>query len=121
MIAVTNLELSKQLFEAFPEWHDTEYAYFNNHGTSWSALHIGYAIKLGADYATIKFSAYHLAYLLDKLPEPFSLIYRDGGWECGTSNPADISPKYNQHWQLADNPTDAAGLLCLKLKKEGLM
>lgn len=124
----TNLELSRELYEAFG-WDDTDFQfqYSGWNGNDWR-LEYGRPTMLDTDAdrrygKQPSFPAYDLAYLLDKLPDQ-TLVKRytkakarDGGTEW-------VAVVDDHPWNYtarADNPTDAAGLLALKLREEGIL
>lgn len=136
MIAVTSLKLSKKLHEMFPTWDDTYLIYSTWQGQSLSRV-IPRSIRSERNNENNPekiYPAYDLAYLLDKLPR-YIPTYKNGTnvpaddyqlhivadfrdtWTAQYSGLSDL-PLYIEH---ADNPTEAAGLLCLELGKKELL
>lgn len=111
---VASLENCKRLYE-LSGWGETDYWYTQLPDGSY----------LASDWLdrTEGFAAYDLGYLLRKLNDCHTTLTNEwaaGGWRAvGKANGEMYVGK--QFVQVADNPEDAAALLCIKLIEEGVL
>lgn len=133
---VASLELCKELYE-LSRWDETPFYWrsdfeFCRYPDEWKhsviyAVHKNYTlggwIKDDTEEARIYNPAYDLGYLMRKLPEPVSLLKRDGIWECGMANPAAFGVPVN-HWVIGadnDTPESVAAKLAIELFRQGVL
>lgn len=124
---VTSLELSKKLAEAFPEWNNAYFVWFR-WGDNPEEISVTPSINIPPhlnknDYTV----AYDLSYILDKLPEGTYIRknlqfpkkrsrQHKGKYSCVC--PPNLAGN-NQAY--ADTAVEAAGMLALKLKENGVL
>lgn len=118
---VTSLELSKQIYAAFPEWNDCYFGWFETIGGEDNGGYWKGPMNLNASNS--RAPAYDTDYLLDKLPSRIELKQRAGrSWDAdyygGVIKDGSISD--TSTYTHADTPAEALGLLVLELKKAGI-
>lgn len=119
MIQTTSLELSKKLYEMFG-WKSAElHCYVKWHDIDEPNVCDPTCLsdRVGTKDEFIVW-AYDLAYLLEKLPD-WTNIWRDGVTKKYFARVHKFMP--SDFIEQADNPTEAAGLLCLELGTRKLL
>lgn len=114
------LQLCKELYK-ISEWRSELTWADNSNGDSNPQIINSDSDYLGHNIYRIAY-AYDLGYLLRKLPQPFSLLHRNGEWECGRADPSkDVRYEPEYYWQTAAIPEDAACKLAIELFKSGVL
>lgn len=108
----TSLELSKQIYAAFPEWDDTSSYWTPDTDRQGNRQYVAMSNHYSPPLEPTA-PAYDTDYLLDMLPEGVTLVKEQltDKYNAGLPRTARVA---------ADTPAEALGLLVLELKKAGI-